>query len=205
MNPSTNAKMKTKRHFNETASDYSNSNDGKFVQPMYEALVKEINRTPGGKLLDVGCGNGMLFTLLSEEQYEMFGIDFSENMITEAEKACGDKASFCVADAEKLPFDGDTFDMITCNASFHHYIHPDTVLMEMNRVLKPGGMLIIGDPYIPAFVRPLMNVLTKLSNEGDYHFYGMKEMKKHFLKNGFSPISAERTGEHTALYTAKKI
>ena len=53
--------------------------------------------------------------------------------------------------------------------------------MEMNRVLKPGGMLIIGDPYIPAFVRPLMNVLTKLSNEGDYHFYGMKEMKKHFL------------------------
>ena len=48
MNPSTNAKMKTKRHFNETASDYSNSNDGKFVQPMYEALVKEINRTPAG-------------------------------------------------------------------------------------------------------------------------------------------------------------
>jgi len=93
-NPSMDTKTKTKQHFNETASDYGNSNDGKFVKTMYEALVKEINRTQGGKILDVGCGNGILFTFLSEEQYEMFGIDFSENMIAEAEKACGGKASF---------------------------------------------------------------------------------------------------------------
>lgn len=196
---------KTKQHFNETASDYNNSNDGRFVKPMYKELQKEIEKIGRGKLLDVGCGNGNLFTFLSEEYYQMFGIDFSDNMISEAKKNCGDKASFCVADAEKLPFDEDTFDIITCNASFHHYIHPNAVLSEMNRVLKAGGVLIIGDPYLPAAVRPLMNVFTKFSNEGDYHFYGLNEMKKLFLKNGFSPIAFKRTGKHTALHIAEKL
>lgn len=198
------AKNKTKQHFNETASDYNNSDDGKFVKPMYKELQKEIEKIGRGKLLDVGCGNGNLFTFLSKEQYEMFGIDFSENMISEAIKNCGDKASFFVADAEKLPFDDNTFDILTCNASFHHYIHPDMVLSEMKRVLKAGGTLIIGDPYILTALRPLMNVFTKFSNEGDYHFYGLNEMKKLFLKSGFSPIASKRTGEHTALHIAEK-
>ena len=132
-------KEKTKQHFEDTAADYNNSHDGRFVEPMYEALLKEVRKTQSGRILDVGCGNGNLFSLLPERRYELFGIDFSENMIAEARKKCGDKAAFSVADAEELPFEDDTFDLVVCNASFHHYIHPDTVAAEMHRVLKTGG------------------------------------------------------------------
>ena len=201
---SINAKEKTKQHFNETASDYNNSSDGKFVEPMYEVIVEEIQKLQGGKILDVGCGNGNLFTYLPDGKYGLFGVDFSENMIEEAKKKCGQKATFSVADAENLPFDNDAFDIIVCNASFHHYIHPDTVLKEMHRVLKDGGNVLIGDPFIPAFVRPIMNVFTKFSKNGDYHFYGLDEMKKLFVKNGFVPVSSIRTGDHTAFHIAKK-
>lgn len=201
---SMNAKDKTKQHFNETASDYNNSTDGKFVEPMYGVIVKEIQKSQGGKILDIGCGNGNLFTYLPDGKYELFGVDFSENMISEAKRNCKQKATFSLADAEKLPFDSDEFDIIVCNASFHHYIHPNAVLKEMHRVLKYGGKVLIGDPYFSTVVRPIMNVLVKFSNEGDYHFYGFGEMKKLFVKNGFNPVSSIRTGNHTAFHIAEK-
>lgn len=52
------SKEKTKKHFDAIASDYNQSSDGKFVQPMYEPILAELKTLPGGKLLDVGCGNG---------------------------------------------------------------------------------------------------------------------------------------------------
>jgi SAM-dependent methyltransferase len=55
----------------------------------------------------------------------------------------------------------------------------------MRRVLRPGGKLIIGDPYVPGFARPFLNILIKFSEKGDYHFYGLDEMQELFLKNDF--------------------
>lgn len=200
----TNSKDKTKQHFDKTASDYNNSHDGKFVEPMYDVIVDEIQKLESGRILDVGCGNGNLFSLLPDGKYELSGVDFSENMIVEAKMNCSNKATFSVADAEKLPFESDTFDIIVCNASFHHYIHPDTVLEEMHRVLKDGGKLLIGDPYMPTVVRSVMNVFIRFSDSGDYHIYGLDEMKKLFLKNGFNPVSSVRTGNHAAFHVACK-
>ena len=195
---------KTKQHFNQTASDYNNSSDGKFVEPMYDVIVKEIQKLDSGKILDVGCGNANLFGLLEDGKYELYGVDFSQNMIEEAERKCGNKATFRVADAENLPFDENSFDIIVCNASFHHYIHPQTVLKEMHRVLKKGGRLLIGDPYVPTIVRPVMNVLTRFSDSGDYHFYGLDEMKKLFVKNGFKLVFSKKTSDHTSFHIAEK-
>lgn len=199
------AKAKTKQYFDEIAAVYDQSGDGRFVEPMYEALLREIEKTvESGKLLDVGCGNGSLFRFLSNAQYELFGVDFSEKMIAEAKKNCGRKATFSVADAEALPFEDNTFDVVVCNASFHHYVHPNTVLAEMRRVLKDGGRLLIGDPYLPPVARPLMNVLTRYSDKGDYHFYGVAEMKSLLEKNGLKRFASVKTGRHTVLHIAEK-
>lgn len=199
-----NAKEKTRNHFDKTAHEYNDSSDGKFVEGMYDSLVKEIQKSESGKILDVGCGNGNLFTCLPDGKYELHGVDFSENMIEEAKRNCKTTAAFSVADAENLPFDDNTFDIIVCNASFHHYTHPNTVLKEMNRVLRPGGKLLIGDPYVPGIARPLINVLIKFSEKGDYHLYGFNEMQELFLKNEFIPLSSVKTGNHTALHIAGK-
>ena len=198
-----NSKEKTKEHFNETASDYNNSSDGKFVEGMYDVLVEEIEKSESGKILDVGCGNGNLFTLLPENKYELYGVDFSQNMIIEAKSKCKN-ATFSVADAEMLPFDDDSFDIVVCNASFHHYIHPDRVLEEMHRVLKDGGKLLIGDPYIPTGIRGVMNVMLRFSHSGDYHIYGFEEMENLLMENELMPVSSLRTGHRTALYIAEK-
>lgn len=198
------AKEKTKQHFDSTALDYNNSGDGKFVKPMYKTLVEELSKSGNGKLLDIGCGNGNLFGLLKKEAYQLYGVDLSENMISAAKASYSNRAELSIADAEKLPFESEMFDVLVCNASFHHYTHPDTVLSEMNRVAKSGGKLLIGDPYMPQPIRCIMNACTKYSNKGDYHFYGMHEMKRLLETHGFEFLKASRTSYHTVLYIAKK-
>lgn len=198
------SKEKTKKHFDAIASDYNQSSDGKFVQRMYEPILAELKTLPGGKLLDVGCGNGNLFGFLGKCAYELYGIDFSEKMIAEAKEKYSDCAKFFTADAKALPFENNMFDILVCNASFHHYTEPTEVLDEMNRVAKPGAVLLIGDPHMPAFIRGIANALTKFSNEGDFHYYGAKEMEKLLEAHGFKMTKAYRTGKHTMLYIAKK-
>jgi ubiquinone/menaquinone biosynthesis C-methylase UbiE len=125
-------------------------------------------------------------------------------MILEAKNSCKGKATFNVADAEMLPFEDNTFDIVVCNASFHHYIHPDAVLGEIRRVLKNGGRLLIGDPYIPTGLRSVMNVMLRFSDSGDYHIYGLKEMENLLEENGLNPLSSQKTSERTAFYVASK-
>ena len=72
-----NAKEKTMQHFNKTAANYNSTSDGKFVEPMYEPILNEIQKLQSGKILDVGCGNGNLFTLLHDGKYELYGVDFN--------------------------------------------------------------------------------------------------------------------------------
>ncbi|MBR2558800.1 MAG: hypothetical protein IKE95_10635 [Methanobrevibacter sp.] len=50
----------------------------------------------------------------------------------------------------------------------------------------------------------LFNVVIKFSNSGDYHIYGMDEMKELFIKNGLTPVSSLKTDNHTAFHIAEK-
>ena len=101
-------------------------------------------------LLDIGCGTGNLLSLISERyDAEIAGVDLTPKMLNIARIKIGDKADLKLGDSEYLPFDNDKFDMVICTDSFHHYPHPENVLKEINRVLKPGGSVLIADPYTP--------------------------------------------------------
>lgn len=198
----TDAKERTRKHFNETAMDYANSHDGRFVQPMYGALISELEHIKAGKLLDIGCGNGDVFRLIKDKGLELYGIDLAENMVKVAQERYGNIATILLADAENLPFQDDMFDIIICNASFHHYTHPKAVLSQMRRVLKDEGVLLIGDPWMPQPLRGIMNFFTKFSNEGDYHYYGKSEMDALMGECGLKLTDTKRTGKYSILFKA---
>lgn len=198
----TDPKERTRRHFNATAEDYSNTHDGRFVQPMYAALISELEEISSGRLLDIGCGNGDFFELIKDKGLELHGVDLAENMVRVARQRYGAIAEIILADAENLPYQDGMFDIIICNASFHHYTNPKAVLAQMRRVLKDNGMVLIGDPWLPQPLRGLMNYFTKYSHEGDYHFYGKKEMKILMAECGLELISSRRTGRHSILFKA---
>lgn len=204
MKRNNNAIEKSKKHFDSTAKSYNQSGDGQFTERMYESLLTEIRKNKTGTLLDVGCGNGNILVPLANSGLTLYGIDLSDAMIEEAAKRLNNRAKLHTANAEKLPFENEMFDILVCNASFHHYPKPETVLDEMNRVMKSNSLLYIGESYIPTIMRKIMNMFIRFSPDGDYHIYGKKELSGLLYAHGFEIIDILDVAEHAVLYVAKK-
>jgi SAM-dependent methyltransferase len=93
---------------------------------------------PGKKVLDVGCGPGVFTARYAAAGAEVIGIDFSEQMIRVA-KDQFPQIDFRVADAERLPFEDNTFDLIVGVHIVHHLARPRVMFESVCRVTKPEG------------------------------------------------------------------
>ncbi|MDO5293514.1 MAG: methyltransferase domain-containing protein [bacterium] len=186
----------SKEYFDQIAKDYDTSFDGKYVRSMYPELVERIRKEKPKTVLDLGCGNGnVLAELMSDNKIKLFGADLSSQMVEEAMKRVP-TGTFCVANAEDLPYEDNSFDVIVCNASFHHYTNPIRVVEEMKRVLKKNGTLILGDPTAPfSLYLKFLNWTLRWMKSGDFHIYDKKEIttllsSKGFKVSGFKKISS---------------
>lgn len=116
----------------------------------------------GGKFLDVGCHSG-LFTekVVSKlKPTEVHGIDVSKSAILKAKKRVK-MGNFQVADAHKLPFKSNYFDVVICLEMLEHVDNPVKVMSEIYRVMKKGGygiVLVPSDNILFKFVWFLWNI-----------------------------------------------
>ena len=90
------------------------------------------------KILDVGCGNGLLSQLYPN--FDIIGIDISDGMLAH------NPHKWLKAPAEVIPFPDNHFDYVVCRSLLHHLEKPELGLREMFRVLKPGGKWACYDP-----------------------------------------------------------
>lgn len=112
---------------------------------MYLKVVDEVRLSGGEKLLDIGYGNGYLLQkLYKKAKAELYGIDISEDMKTQAENRCKNAKSdgrlfLRVGDCCDLPYDDEMFSAVTSVNTV--YFWSDTVkgLSEIRRTLKTGG------------------------------------------------------------------
>ena len=73
------------------------------------------------------------------------GIDLVPEMLGIARVRLGSRVHLVAGNAEGLPFDRGTFDIVTSSSSFHYWLDPGRGLDEISRVLRPGGRLVITD------------------------------------------------------------
>ena len=95
-------------------------------------------------ILDIGCGSGAYTTLLAKQGFHVVGLDISKLGISTAKKwaVCEnlqDRVALIVANAEKLPFKNESFDIVICSEVLEHLDSPHKGINELNRVLAWGG------------------------------------------------------------------
>jgi SAM-dependent methyltransferase len=99
----------------------------------------------GRTVLDVGCGAGVDLARFARGGAEVTGVDVSESAIDLARKNFeqqGLRGRFDVADGEQLPFSDDTFDLVFAHGVVQYTAHPQRLVDQCRRVLKPGGEAI---------------------------------------------------------------
>lgn len=109
------------------------------------ALAKEF--VEGKKVLDIACGEGYGSHLMAETARDVQGVDINQDVILKAiARYKKENLGFTEGSVEKIPFDPASFDMVVSFETLEHIIAHDTMLKEIKRVLKPGGILVISTP-----------------------------------------------------------
>jgi demethylmenaquinone methyltransferase/2-methoxy-6-polyprenyl-1,4-benzoquinol methylase len=114
--------------------------------------VEKAALRPGMEVLDLAGGTGDLTALMAPRVApggKVVLSDINEAMLSRGRERmldrglAGDQVEYCLADAERLPFEGERFDVVTIAFGLRNVTHKETALGEMFRVLKPGGQLLV--------------------------------------------------------------
>jgi ubiquinone/menaquinone biosynthesis C-methylase UbiE len=207
-------KQESLRHFNRIAGRYDRHRYGKHTRKVHQQVLRIVEGLRPTSLLDVGCGNGGFLKLLQTDNPQtessqskdpaLAGADLSPEMIKFSRQRLGESVDLRVADSEHLPWAADTFDCLTCNYSFHHYPNPAAVLLEMLRVLKPGGYLVFADPWFPGPLLWLANVFVRFSKLGDVRMYSDAEWRSLLVAAGLQIVRLDHRGP-TCYVVARKL
>jgi SAM-dependent methyltransferase len=107
-------------------------------------MLERIQLSGAMNVLDVGCGEGRFCRLLAAEGLSTAGIDPSESLIRQARRL-HPEGDYRVAGAEELPFGNETFDLVVAYLSLIDIPDIEAAIDEMDRVLRPGGHLLIAN------------------------------------------------------------
>lgn len=97
------------------------------------------------KFLDVGAGTGYYMHLLSGTGRSVVGVDISDRMLRNARMRLGHKSLLVQADACRLPFRDNGFDMILATRVLSHIRSLENVFVEFRRVVREGGYILVSD------------------------------------------------------------
>jgi SAM-dependent methyltransferase len=111
----------------------------------YSIFMEWLDVRPGHRLLDVGCGPGLLLGQAVERGAAAWGVDVSATALVLARRLVP-RARVCAGNAEALGFADHVFNHVTCIGTFEHFPDGDHALAELRRVLKPDGRLCVMVP-----------------------------------------------------------
>ena len=115
----------------------------------YREIVNELNdRKPEkGTLLEVGSGQGGFLKVCQDQGWEVYGMDISQECVAYIKSEHRIDKAF-VADLLDAGFEDNQFDVVIFNHLIEHLADPQIYLEEINRILKPQGILVISTPNI---------------------------------------------------------
>jgi SAM-dependent methyltransferase len=151
---------------------------------------------PGRRLLDVGCGAGVLAAEARDRFEEVHGVDIAESAVRLARER-GVTAAVVNLNNQPLPYDDGFFDAVTALSSLQYLEDVDATLAECARVLRRGGHVFAGVPNIRALWRlwslGVRGVFPRTSLDevgydgGTLHYFTHENLLRLLRQHGFTP------------------
>lgn len=195
--------IKVINKFNDEAPRYDNRykgfNSTAHSFNMRRQRVFELVGNKKGKVLDIGCGSGVMVDGFKKKDYEFYGVDLAQDMVDKCREKYSnlDNVYFSVGKAEEVDFPDGTFDVVVCMGVVEYLEDDFDVLKEIHRVLKPEGVAIITLPnkkcpyriwnrlVIKKLSKIIKNLLGQKRYNLDHREYSEEEYKKSMQKIGF--------------------
>lgn len=142
-----------KEEFSKQAKGFSNNLLSLNSQELLKWIRGSLNLNTGMTVLDVAAGTGILSRSLAPFVKYVASIDLSQDMITEGlnlnEQMNITNIDFNLANAEQIPYDNGSFDLVISRLAFHHFTNPMKILHEMCRVSERSGSICVVDMISP--------------------------------------------------------
>ena len=170
------AYFKGKKSTYTAAYDYKAGNIAMvYKERALEILQKYVSKN--AKILDAGCAFGDLLALLDENNFTTYGIDISQYALNRAKKIT--KAQLILGNLnKKLPYKDNFFDAVFVLDVIEHLESPYQFLLEMQRVLKKGGILFVQTPNINSiFERFAKEKWFAYTDQTHLYLFNMKSLR----------------------------
>ncbi len=136
------------KRFGETAALVAEHQDRRAADTQAR-LHRLLSPKGDERAIDVGTGAGAIAIALAPLVREVVAVDLVPELLAEARKRAPANVELVEADATALPYELGSFDLACTARMLHHVPRPELVLAELNRVLRPGGTMLVVDQLAP--------------------------------------------------------
>ena len=136
----------------------------RYMEQGARIFYEQLDIPPGSELLDVACGSGQVALWAARDGVRVTGVDIAPNLVERARaraSAEGLHARFIEGDAEALPFEDASFDVVTSLIGAMFAPRPHLVARELLRVCSPGGTIAMGNWTREGFVGQMFKTFAK--------------------------------------------
>jgi ubiquinone/menaquinone biosynthesis C-methylase UbiE len=139
--------VSSKNYFDNVSNQWDTIRQTFFSDSIREKMCEVAQVKEGSTAVDIGAGTGFVTQELLRRQLRVIAIDQSEEMLNVLKQKFGSSGAVtCIqADAYTLPLESESVDYAMANMFLHHVENPRQAILEMTRILKPGGKLVVAD------------------------------------------------------------